>query len=96
MLPNVKSSHEQGFTDLEASTWFGFFAPKGTPEPVVKRLRDATVTAMEDKEVQKQMMAGGAMVVAPERRSTEYFKAYVPKEIEKNGAPIRAAGLAME
>ena len=96
MLPNVKSSHEQGFTDLEASTWFGFFAPKGTPEPVVKRLRDATVTAMEDKEVQKQMMAGGAMVIAPERRSTDYFKAYVPKEIEKNGAPIRAAGLTME
>jgi hypothetical protein len=26
MLPEVKSSWEQGFTDLEASTWFGFMA----------------------------------------------------------------------
>ena len=33
---------------------------------------------------------------ATDRRSTEYFKAFVPKEIEKNGAPIRAAGLSME
>ena len=31
MLPNVKSSWEQGFKDLEASTWFSFMAPKGTP-----------------------------------------------------------------
>ena len=59
MLPNVKSSCEQGFTDLEASTWFGFMAPKGTPEAVIKRLHDATVTAMEDKEVQKQMHGVG-------------------------------------
>ena len=96
MLPNVKSSWEQGFTDLEASTWFGFMAPKGTPEPVIKRLHDATVTAMEDPEVQKQLLASGAVVVPPERRSTEYFKDFVIKEIEKNGAPIRAAGLSME
>ena len=96
MLPTVKSSHEQGFTDLEASTWFGFMAPKGTPKEIVDKLHDATVAAMEDKEVQRQMLAAGAIVVAPDRRSTEYFKAYVPKEIEKNGAPIRAAGLSME
>jgi len=96
MLPNVKSAWEQGFTDLEASTWFGFCVPKGTPEPVVKRLHDATVASMEDQEVQKQMLAAGAIIVPPDRRSTAYFKAYIPKEIEKNGAPIRAAGLSME
>ena len=96
MLPEVKSSWEQGFTDLEASTWFGFMVPKGTPKEIVDKLHDATAAAMEDKEVQKQMLAAGAIIVAPERRSTEYFKAYIPKEIEKNAAPIRAAGLSME
>jgi tripartite-type tricarboxylate transporter receptor subunit TctC len=96
MLPNVKSSWEQGFKDLEASTWFSFMAPKGTPQDVIKKLHDATVTAMEDKEVQKQMMNSGAMVVAPERRSTEYLREYMAKEIEKNAAPIRAAGLSID
>ena len=96
MLPEVKSSWEQGFTDLEASTWFGFMAPKGTPEAIIKKLHDATVTAMEDKEVQKQMLAAGAIIVPPERRSTEYLQGLCAKEIEKNGAPIRAAGLSIE
>jgi tripartite-type tricarboxylate transporter receptor subunit TctC len=96
MLPNVKSAWEQGFTALEASTWFGFCVPKGTPEPIVKKLHDATVTAMEDKAVQALMLKAGAVVVAPERRSTEFLKAYIPQEIEKNAGPIRAAGLAVD
>jgi tripartite-type tricarboxylate transporter receptor subunit TctC len=96
MLPDVKSSWEQGFKDLEASTWFSFMAPKGTPEAVIKKLHDATVTAMEDKEVQKQMLASGAIIVPPERRSTAYLQDYMIKEIEKNGAPIKAAGLSIE
>jgi tripartite-type tricarboxylate transporter receptor subunit TctC len=96
MLPNVRSAWEQGFTDLEASTWFGFCAPRGTPEPIIKKLHDATVQAMEDKETQRQMLTGGAIVAAPERRSMEYVRTYVPKEIEKNAIPIRAAGLSIE
>ena len=63
---------------------------------VRQKLHAATVAAMEDKEVQRQMLAAGAIIVPSERRSTEYFKAFVPKEIEKNAAPIRAAGLSME
>jgi len=95
-MPNVKSAWEQGFKDLEASTWFGLCVPKGTPEPVIKKLHDATAATIADKEVQKQMMTGGAIVVPPEHRSTEYFKAFVPKDVEKNAAPIKAAGLAVE
>ena len=50
-LPQVPSSFEQGFTDFEASTWFGFFVPKGTPAPVIKRLHDATVETMDTPSV---------------------------------------------
>ena len=96
MLPNVPSAAEQGFTAFEASTWFGFFLPKGTPDPIVQKLRAATVEAMETKSVQDQLLGSGAIVVAPERRSTEYLKRYVPAEIEKNAAPIKAAGVSME
>src|SRR3954464_8523564 len=51
MLPNVPSAWEQGFKDLEASTWFGFCVPKGTPDAVIKKLHDASAEAMDDKEV---------------------------------------------
>ena len=96
MLQNVPSAREQGFTDFEASTWFGFFLPKGTPAPIVQRLHDATVEAMETPAVQQQLLTSGAIVVTPERRSTDYLKKFMVSEIEKNAAPIRAAGISME
>ena len=75
MLPNVKSSWEQGFTDLEASTWFGFCVPKGTPRTVINKLHDATVRRWRTKRCRSRCWRSGAIVVAPERRSTEYLKA---------------------
>jgi tripartite-type tricarboxylate transporter receptor subunit TctC len=96
MLPKVPSSFEQGFTAFEASTWFAFFLPAGTPEPIVQRLREATIAAMDTPAVQTQLVAAGAIVVPPARRSTEYLKRYVDEEIEKNAAPLRAAGIAMD
>jgi hypothetical protein len=35
-------------------------------------------------------------VVAPERQSTEYLQNMIGPEIEKNGAPLRAAGMSIE
>ncbi len=96
MLQNVPSAREQGFTDFEASAWFGFFLPKGTPAPIVQRLHDATIEAMETPAVQQQLLTSGAIVVPPERRSTDYLKKFMVSEIEKNAAPIRAAGISME
>ena len=96
MLPNVPSSFEQGFTAFEASTWFAFFLPAGTPQPIVARLREATVAAMDTPAVQTQLLAAGAIVVPPARRSADYLKRYVDSEIEKNAAPLRAAGISMD
>lgn len=96
MLPKVPSSFEQGFTAFEASTWFAFFVPAGTPDAVVARLREATIAAMDTPAVQTQLLGAGAIVVAPERRGADYLKRYVDSEIEKNAAPLKAAGISME
>jgi len=96
MLPNLPSTWEQGFKDFEASTWFGFYVPKGTPAAVVKRLRDATVEALDTPAVQEQLLKSGSLVSAPDRRATEYLKKFTESEIGKNGAPIKAAGISME
>ncbi|MBX9829506.1 MAG: tripartite tricarboxylate transporter substrate binding protein BugD [Xanthobacteraceae bacterium] len=96
MLPNLPSTFEQGFKDFEASTWFGFYVPKGTPAAVIKRLRDATVEALDTSSVQEQLLKSGSLVSAPDRRSTEYLRKFTESEIAKNGAPIKAAGISME
>ena len=35
-------------------------------------------------------------VVPPEKRTTEYLESIIGPEIEKNGAPIKAAGMSVE
>jgi tripartite-type tricarboxylate transporter receptor subunit TctC len=94
-LPDVPTDFEQGM-NFDASTWFAFFVPKGTPPAIVKKLHDAAVTAMGTPEVQEQLAANGTYVVAPDHRSTEYLQSIVVPEIEKNGAPLRAAGMSVD
>ena len=96
MLPDVPTAKEQGFAEIEASTWFGFMVPKGTPTPIIRRLREATIEAMNTPSVQEQLLRTGSLVVAPERRTTEFFRQYVLDEIERNAAPIRATGASIE
>jgi tripartite-type tricarboxylate transporter receptor subunit TctC len=94
-LPNVPTAHEQGM-DFDASTWFGFFVPKATPAAIIKKLHDASVAAMETPSVQEQLATNGTYVVVPEKRSTEYFQTMIVPEIEKNAAPLKAAGMSVE
>lgn len=94
-VPNLQTSFEQG-VNFEGSTWFAFFAPKGTPPETVKKLHDASVAAMETPSVQKQLAINGTYVVSPERRSTAYLQGIIDPEIEKNGAPLKAAGVSIE
>jgi tripartite-type tricarboxylate transporter receptor subunit TctC len=96
MLPSLASAGEQGLDDFEASTWFAFFLPRQTPVPIIQKLREATVAAMETPSLQERLLEAGAIVVAPERRTPEYLQRYVASEIEKNAAPIRAAGISMD
>jgi tripartite-type tricarboxylate transporter receptor subunit TctC len=95
-LPGLLTAYEQGMTDFEASTWFAFFFPNGTPAAIVKALHDATVAVMEMPAVQEQLIATGTFVVPPEHRSTDYLQSIIGPEIERNGAPLKAAGLSID
>jgi tripartite-type tricarboxylate transporter receptor subunit TctC len=94
-LPNLPTDYEQGIK-FDGSTWFGFLAPKNTPAAIVKKLHDASVAAMLTPEVQQLLANNGTYVVPPEQRSTEYFQSIIIPEIEKNGAPLKAAGVSVD
>ena len=53
-LPDVPTFKEQGY-DLEYYFWVGMFAPKGTPEPVVKTLRAGLDKAAHSEQFLKAM-----------------------------------------
>ena len=54
-LPEVPTFKELGYPDAEFYIWAGMFAPKGTPEPVLARLRDATRKAVAEPEFKSAM-----------------------------------------
>jgi tripartite-type tricarboxylate transporter receptor subunit TctC len=95
-LPNLATAEEQGLADFEASNWSAFFLPKGTPAPIVQKLHDATVAAMNDPAVQKRLHDNGIDLVSNDRRSSAYLAQFVAREIIKWADPIKAAGISEE
>ena len=93
LIPTLATAHEQGLKDFEAITWNGFFLPKGTPAQIVDKLHAATVQMMDTPALVERMHELGVTLVAPERRSPQYLASFVAREIEKWGAPIKAAGI---
>ncbi len=95
-LPELKTVHEQGFTNFDAYIWFAMFLPRGTPAPIVQKLNAAVVDAMNTPTVQARLREAGATVVAPERRSPDYLQRFIESEIAKWAGPIKAAGIMAE
>jgi tripartite-type tricarboxylate transporter receptor subunit TctC len=54
-LPDVPTFKELGYPDAEFYIWAGLFAPRGTPEPVLARLREATRAAVAEPEFKAAM-----------------------------------------
>ena len=60
-LPDVPSMKESG-TNVEYAQWSGLFAPAGTPDAVLQRLRDAARAAANDPRVKDVLLTAGSPV----------------------------------
>ena len=95
-LPHLTSAHEQGLSNFEVNPWYAFFLPKGTPVPIVQKLREAIIATAQTPAVQEKLKELGYVLVAPERRSTEYLRKFVQSEVEKWAGVIKAANIKPE
>jgi hypothetical protein len=59
-------------------------------------MRDATVTAMNTPDLRERMAAIGTDLVSADRTSTDYLARFVPSEIQKWSAPIKASGVSID
>jgi tripartite-type tricarboxylate transporter receptor subunit TctC len=88
-FPDVPTFKELGYPDVEFYIWAGMFAPRGLPEPIVTRLRDAMRQAMQNSEVLKTFEGAGsppAYLDAPEfTRFFEADSARLIKAVQKIG-----------
>jgi tripartite-type tricarboxylate transporter receptor subunit TctC len=96
ILPDVPTTGEQGLPGVEASVWNAFFVPKGTPEPIIRKLNKAMSDTLDDAGIRRRLEELGLVVVPPEHRSPEYLAKFLPAEIERWGKPIREAGISAD
>jgi len=59
-FPDVPTIAESGVENYEATAWYGFVVPKGTPKDIVAKLRDATIETITKGVVRERLEAEGA------------------------------------
>ncbi len=93
ILPDVPTVQEQGVPGFESSTWFGFWAPAGTPRPVIERLWGEIQKIMKMPDVQDKFAPAGYI---PTAISPEDTAARVKADREKWTRVAREAGIKPE
>jgi tripartite-type tricarboxylate transporter receptor subunit TctC len=87
-LPDVPTLKEQGY-DVEFSIWCGLFAPKGTPEAVITRLREETKKVVVSEQFKNAIANIGDVVAHLDQPE---FKAFWDADAKRVEAAVQAIG----
>jgi tripartite-type tricarboxylate transporter receptor subunit TctC len=92
-LPDVPTVAESGFPGFEVSLWLGFFAPKGTPDPIVKRLYAELTAIAASSEMKAQFERNGADSVTTTQAE---LAGLMKSELGKYSKVIKTAGIRLK
>jgi tripartite-type tricarboxylate transporter receptor subunit TctC len=92
-MPEVPTMAESGLPGFDVSTWFGVFAPAGTPPAVVARLNEAFTTALRSSEMRERL---ARMSAEPAPMSPEQFAQLVRSELAKYEKVVRHSGARVD
>jgi tripartite-type tricarboxylate transporter receptor subunit TctC len=93
-FPDVPTAREAGMPDYVITTWYGVFAPAGTPKAIVNRLHADIVKAMQSPEVKAKLDGIGAD--GSVSRSPEEYAALVKSDTERYAKVIKDIGLKID
>jgi tripartite-type tricarboxylate transporter receptor subunit TctC len=82
-LPDVPTSTEGGLPEFKVESWLGYYVPKGVPEPILAKLREALLKAQEDPMVAKRFADIGGSVPPKEKRGSDYMTKLVATEVTR-------------
>jgi tripartite-type tricarboxylate transporter receptor subunit TctC len=92
-LPAVPTVAEAGFPDFDISLWLGFFAPKGTPPAVIKRLETELLHIAQSPELKDLLEKQG---LEPYANGAAELGKLVKSEITTYQSVFKAANIKME
>ena len=92
-LPDVPTVAESGYKDFDVSTWYGVFAPAGTPASVVSTLNAEIIKLLATADMKAAIQAQGA---EPESMSPAQFGTLLKTDYAKWKGIVEASGAKIE
>ena len=92
-VPSVPTMAEAGIQGFDISTWFGIFAPAGTPPDIVKKLADASIAALKEPATVERL---ARLAVVPVGNTPAEFDAFVRAEHEKYRTIVKLSGARVD
>ena len=93
-FPDVPTAQEAGLAGYQVTTWYGIFAPAGTPAAIVSRLHADTVKAMQTPDTRAKLEGIGADGTVS--KSPADFAALVRADTERYAKIVKDIGLKMD
>jgi tripartite-type tricarboxylate transporter receptor subunit TctC len=94
--PDIPSVDEVGARGVYISTWYGLWAPKGTPQEAINKLGEAAMKALADPTTRAKLAALGQQIPPPEQQTAAALAAWTKAEIDKWHPLIKEAGIKVE
>jgi tripartite-type tricarboxylate transporter receptor subunit TctC len=92
-IPDVPTVAESGYPGFDMALWLGFFAPKGTPAAIVKRLESELLQIAQSAELKELLLKQG---LEPNAAGASELAQLVKAEIETFKSVFKAANIKME
>ena len=93
LAPDLPTMAEAGLPGFDISTWFGLFAPAGTPKEIIAKWNAEVAKILNSQEMRDKLIAQGA---EPSPMTPEQFAAFVKSEIPKYAKIIKASGAKVD
>lgn len=91
--PELPTVAESGIPGFDVSTWFGLFAPAGTPRDIINRLNGEARRIAQMPNIRELLSSQGA---DPLGTTPEEFRAFIRVELVKWAKAVQAAGVRAE
>jgi tripartite-type tricarboxylate transporter receptor subunit TctC len=92
VLPDVPTIGEQGVQDYDFQIWHGVFAPRGTPDKVIRAVNREAVRALNAADVKERFAMLGFVVIG---NTPQEFAAVVKSEVAKFRKVIKESGIEL-
>jgi tripartite-type tricarboxylate transporter receptor subunit TctC len=95
-LKDVPTLHETALPGFEASTWYGIYAPKGTPRAVLDAVQNAYLKAMQDKAFTDKMTSQAIQLLPEALYTGASLAKHTESEVARWKAVASKANLSMD